>query len=464
MKKYFIEYWGDEELFNIALSHFRQKYIEEDKIMPFISFDKDRNFIYSYSSGFLATAKLSDSTIPIRRWFEEIKIEKQKPLQPKFLSYNYLFKNWEYPRTISPSTISYWKNKFIEEDSIDWFDIIETKDCSKLRGEERVVFAWNIDSLFEADQDLRFLFKIIRIKEEKVMTTTETLSVAKTGPWEEQEKIPTTEYKPIPEEKKEEIKKEPEYIKPDIEKTIKFCIESKYPLLLIWPPGCWKNTILSKALNWEEITIISLSGDVTKESLLGHYVLEWESTVWQDWPLASALKKWHKIILDEANLCHADIFAVLNNLLQLKEDWSLGDIFIADNWGEKIVPHPDARIFATANPVEGNAWTKEFNQATLSRFIVVEIDYLSRSNEIALLQEKFPEVESQTIEGIVDIANKLRGLKEQKKISIDVSTRHLVKVLALINSGLNYNFALKTWILNDAQYQEDKKEILQIIE
>ncbi len=239
--------------------------------------------------------------------------------------------------------------------------------------------------------------------------------------------------------------------------TIGVCYETKQPALLVWPPGCGKNTILRdtfNALGREDVVTISITADMTKDSFLGHYILDWEKTVWQDWPLSTALKEGKVIIIDEMNFAHADILAILNNLTALN-DWELGTITLADNGWQVITPHPDCRIFATANPSTWNAWTKEFNQATLSRFLTIGIDYLSSEDEEKLLLGKFPDLELDTIGDLVSKANKARKEKADKKLTVDISTRHLEKACLLYNKGLSLDFAIKCGIKNDCQFEED---------
>lgn len=318
-----------------------------------------------------------------------------------------------------------------------------------------------VSSRVDKEEEIKQLQKELWVKKDELENNKKSFDKYKREE-ENRNKKAIEEWKKKQLEERTSLLKNPSsYIDKSVEKTIKWSIESRQPILLIWPPGCGKNTILEKLLTKycpkQKTILISLSWDVTKDSLLWHYVLDGDKTVWQDWPLSNALKNGYNIVLDEINMCHPDILAVLNNLLQLKPDGSLWNIFIADNWWEEIVPHKDSRIYATANPVDGNSGTKELNQATLSRFLSLNITYLEKEDEIRLLSEKFPEEDFEVIKTLIRQVNEVRRQRREKNVTIDISTRHLIKTLSLLSAGLDYNFAITSWILNDCQFEEDRK-------
>ena len=183
--------------------------------------------------------------------------------------------------------------------------------------------------------------------------------------------------------------------------------------------------------------------------------------IWQDGPLARWLREGKFINISEINMAHQDILALVNNLTQLK--WGeLGTLHISGKGGEVLKPHPDARIFATANPTEGNLWTKDFNQATLSRFLVLPVHYLESSLEVELMAKKFPTVSLPEIEELIQKVNRVRELKSKKEIMIDIGTRHVEKVLSLLSAGMDMGIAVSFWILGDCQFDGDKYKIKDI--
>ena len=76
-----------------------------------------------------------------------------------------------------------------------------------------------------------------------------------------------------------------------------------------------------------------------------------------------------------------------------------------------------------------------------------------------LLVGKFPDLPIETIERVVEWANKVRDLKHKKEISVDIGTRHLEKTLMLINEGMEQPDSIRYWILNDCQVEADLHRI-----
>ena len=150
------------------------------------------------------------------------------------------------------------------------------------------------------------------------------------------------------------------------------------PCLLLWETGTGKTTLVKAvAEKYNKIlTRINLNGQTWREELIGKYVLIGGETKRQEWPLLTALRQWHWILLDEINAALPEVLFTIQALTE-SVDNKLGNLLLAEHDGQIVVPHADCRIFWTANPSDKYVWTKAFNPATLSRFVVLNIHNLS---------------------------------------------------------------------------------------
>ena len=146
------------------------------------------------------------------------------------------------------------------------------------------------------------------------------------------------------------------------------------PCLLLWETGTGKTTIVKAVAEkyGKHLTRINLNWQTGREELIGKYVLIWWETKWQDGPLLTALKLGHWILLDEINAALPEVLFTIQALTE-SVDGKLGNILLAEKDWEIVITHPECRIFGTANPSDKYVWTKAFNPATLSRFVVIDV-------------------------------------------------------------------------------------------
>jgi len=236
------------------------------------------------------------------------------------------------------------------------------------------------------------------------------------------------------------------------------------PCLLLWETWTGKTTIVKSVAEkyWKHLTRINLNGQTWREELIGKYVLIWWETKWQDWPLLSALKLWHWILLDEINAALPEVLFTIQALTE-SVDNKLGDLLLAEKDWEIIIPHPDCRIFGTANPGSQYIWTKSFNPATLSRFVVVNIDSLTVEDELLLLTDRYPALDEDIKFKLVKISSDLRNSHWQWMIEFFCSTREVVNTAWLIISGMSIEKAVQIWIINKVQSKHQLQDVTDIV-
>jgi cobaltochelatase CobS len=197
------------------------------------------------------------------------------------------------------------------------------------------------------------------------------------------------------------------------------------------------------------------------EEILGKFLVKNGTTYWQDGILTTAMKKGHWIVFDEINAALPEILFTLHSLLD--DDRK---ILLPEKDNEIVIPHADFRFFATMNPPEEYAGTKDMNKALMSRFTAVLIvEVLSQQDEYKLLVDE-KKADPKTAETLVRIATALRDEKVKENIFYFCSTRDLVQCAFLVNNGLTLDVAVKGSIINKmslAEYEVVKKHFANII-
>ncbi len=256
-------------------------------------------------------------------------------------------------------------------------------------------------------------------------------------------------------------------INEEAKQVVAASVKANIPVLLIGETGTGKTTMVKEIATEQNKVLVrlNLNGETGTDELLGKYILRQEAgksdseTIWIDGPMLKAIKEGHRLLLDEINAALPEVLLAIQALAE-SNDGKLWEIMLPEKEGEVIVPHEDFRLFATANPAGGAYWgTKDFNSATLSRFNVLYVNPLPQQLEKELLTKKFPELKATDIHFITDIGIEIRQKYFQEQIFYFCSTRDLVMVASLFNSGLDMVFSIKTAIVNKIQDTESKKKV-----
>lgn len=204
-------------------------------------------------------------------------------------------------------------------------------------------------------------------------------------------------------------------------------IKKDMPVLIIGETGTGKTSavryLASKTNN--AFRRLNLNGSTTVDELLGKTLINKDGTYWIDGVLIDAMRKGHWILLDEINASLPEVLFALQSLLD-------DDRFIvlAEKDGEIVRPHPDFRVFASMNPTESYAGTKDLNKALQSRFpLVLEVDFPKQSEEIKIVQSRISGMLAKDIKEVVEFGNTLRETFKKKEMDFVFSTRELLNWL-----------------------------------
>lgn len=212
-------------------------------------------------------------------------------------------------------------------------------------------------------------------------------------------------------------------------KHIKIAVQQDMPVLLVGDTGTGKTTIVKDLADQQNKKWVrfNLTGETSVDEFVGKYVLEGGETKWQDGILLYAMKNGLWLIVDEINVALPEILFVLHSLLDDERA-----VLVSHHEGEVVKPHPDFRFFATMNPVDEYAGTKDLNKAFKSRFgMILELNYPTPAQERKIVEGKgqtSPEVASL----LVDIGTAIRRAKKADQVFFTCSTRDLIQTAQLV--------------------------------
>lgn len=247
----------------------------------------------------------------------------------------------------------------------------------------------------------------------------------------------------------------------DVKTMLGVAVDKDIPVLLVGETGCGKTTIIREQAikNGVDWIRFNLTGETTVDEFVGRYELEGGQTIWRDGILLQAMKTGKWLVVDEINVALPEILFVLHSLL---DDDKI--VTVAAHNGETIKPHKDFRFFATMNPVDEYAGTKELNKAFQSRFpIILTMQYPTKAIESKVIAKKTG-IDMASAVLMTDVAIALRKAKREGKIFYTCSTRDLMQWGMLKVYGLDFNDAFKVSVMNKAPNDIDNiKDIFENI-
>lgn len=173
--------------------------------------------------------------------------------------------------------------------------------------------------------------------------------------------------------------------------------------------------------------------NMQESDVLGQWTVKDGSTVFQLGPLAMAMIHGWVYCADEYDFAMPSVLAVYQPVMEGKP------LLISDAPPEfrKITPHPDFRFVATGNTNgtgdESGLYqgTMIQNSANYSRFgLTVEVEYMEPTIEEAILIAQ-TKVDKLAAGKIVKLANKVRDMFKEGKISMTISPREMINAAQL---------------------------------
>lgn len=146
------------------------------------------------------------------------------------------------------------------------------------------------------------------------------------------------------------------------------------------------------------------------------------------------------ILLDEITRAHPDAWNILMSALDYKQRF----VRIDEAPDAPVVNVAEGVTFiATANIGAAYTGTRTLDAALTDRFVVVELDYLGREEELALLRDRVPGINDVTLQGITNVAIDLRrnARSEEGLLQEGLSTRSTIEMAELCKDGFTFSEA-----------------------
>lgn len=199
-------------------------------------------------------------------------------------------------------------------------------------------------------------------------------------------------------------------------------------ILLQGETGSGKTTLIEQVaarLNWPTF-VMGCHGGLEFQELIGRVTLQADgSTGWADGPLIAAMRVGGIFLLDEMNMLKPEVAGGLNTVLQ-------ATAYTIPETGEMVKAHPDFRIAATGNAVDGvgkGAYrgTQTSNIALLARFTLgIRVKYMTVSDEQKMIEAKAPGISEKVANYLSEVAAMARKAHEDGALKAPLSPRETI--------------------------------------
>lgn len=212
-------------------------------------------------------------------------------------------------------------------------------------------------------------------------------------------------------------------------KIIQFwAVGAEKNILLQGETGTGKTSLIEQVaarLQWPTFTV-GCHGGLEFQELIGRVTLQPDgSTGWVDGPLIAAMRNGGIFLLDEMNFLKPEVAGGLNTVLQATS-------YTVPETGETVWAHPDFRIAATGNAVDGvgkGAYrgTQTPNIALLSRFSLgIRVSYMSIQDEQKMIEAKAGGIAPSVSAYLCELADMVRKSHAEGALKAPMSPRETI--------------------------------------
>jgi len=186
------------------------------------------------------------------------------------------------------------------------------------------------------------------------------------------------------------------------------------------------------------LVTIACHDDLSASDLTGRYLIHSDETHWVDGPLTTAVRLGAICYLDEVVEARQDTVVVIHPLTDDRR------ILPIEKTGELLEAAPGFQLIISYNPGYQHA-IKDLKPSTRQRFVTLDFDYPSASNEADIVARESG-VNRSMAQSLVGLARRVRRLKEQG-LAEGPGTRLLVSAGQLIASGISARQACQSAII-----------------
>lgn len=203
----------------------------------------------------------------------------------------------------------------------------------------------------------------------------------------------------------------------------------RLPVLLKGPTGCGKSRFVEAmaAELGRPLVTVACNDETSSADLLGRWIVRGGETVWQDGPVARAVREGALLYLDEVAEAREDVIVVVHPLSDHRRQ-----LFIDRR--DEVIEAPEGFMLVVSFNPGYRRGLKELKPSTRQRFVALAFDYPAAEIEAEIVRAE-AEVDAAVAKKLVAFAAKVRHLDEPG-IAETVSTRLLVSAARLIRAGL----------------------------
>ena len=173
------------------------------------------------------------------------------------------------------------------------------------------------------------------------------------------------------------------------------------------------------------------------------------------------------ILLDGLSRAHPDAWNILMTVLDEGQRY----LRLDEGENQETINVADGVTFvATANIGNEYTSTRVMDKALMDRFIIVEMDVLNSEEEHGLLNYMFPNVDSELLKSVAEIATSTRNesKSEAGRLSTGISTRTSVEIAGLLYDGFGLDEAAEVTVYpqfsDDGGLESERTYVKQLVQ
>ena len=223
---------------------------------------------------------------------------------------------------------------------------------------------------------------------------------------------------------------EPYYLPVDDEiEVFERCHARGLAVMLKGPTGCGKTRFV-EYMAWRlarPVVTVACHDDLSASDLTGRWLVRGGETIWQDGPLALAVRLGAICYLDEIVEARQDTIVVIHPLTDDRR------ILPLDKAGELVEAAPGFQLVISYNQGYQHV-LKDLKPSTRQRFVGIEFEFPRPELEARIVEHEGM-VDAATAQALISLAARLRNLRDRGLAEVP-STRVLVATARLIADGI----------------------------